>query len=115
MSSLKTPSTFIEGPTRLGKAELAALVAADIPDGAFVNLGIGQPTLVSNYLAPDSGVTLHTENASATYPQFADARYRVERVTIFVSGGIPNPAIHTVDEVVASNVLAGVDTTWTVP
>ncbi|EWT03799.1 3-oxoadipate CoA-transferase, partial [Intrasporangium chromatireducens Q5-1] len=30
--------------------------------GAYVNLGIGQPTLVSNYLAPDSGVTLHTEN-----------------------------------------------------
>ena len=62
MSSLQTPSTFVEGATRLGKDELAALVAADIPHGAFVNLGIGQPTLVSNYLAPDSGVTLHTEN-----------------------------------------------------
>ncbi len=62
MSAVQTPSTFTEGPTRLGKAELAALVAADIPDGAFVNLGIGQPTLVSNYLAADSGVTLHTEN-----------------------------------------------------
>jgi 3-oxoadipate CoA-transferase beta subunit len=62
VSSLQTPSTFVEGPTRLGKDDLAALVAADIPHGAFVNLGIGQPTLVSNYLAPDSGVTLHTEN-----------------------------------------------------
>jgi 3-oxoadipate CoA-transferase beta subunit len=62
VSSLQTPSTFVEGATRLGKDELAALVAADIPHGAFVNLGIGQPTLVSNYLAPDSGVTLHTEN-----------------------------------------------------
>ena len=62
MSSLQTPSTFVEGATRLGKDELAPLVAADIPHGAFVNLGIGQPTLVSNYLAPDSGVTLHTEN-----------------------------------------------------
>jgi 3-oxoadipate CoA-transferase beta subunit len=62
VSSLQTPSTFVEGATRLGKDELAALVAADIPQGAFVNLGIGQPTLVSNYLAPDSGVTLHTEN-----------------------------------------------------
>ena len=61
MSSHQTTS-FVEGPTRLGKHELAALVAADIPHGAFVNLGIGQPTLVSNYLAPDSGVTLHTEN-----------------------------------------------------
>ena len=41
---------------------LAAIVAADIPVGAFVNLGIGLPTKVSNHLAPDSGVILHTEN-----------------------------------------------------
>jgi 3-oxoadipate CoA-transferase beta subunit len=47
---------------RLGRAALAALVANDIPQGAYVNLGIGQPTLVSDYLLPSSGVTLHTEN-----------------------------------------------------
>lgn len=47
---------------RLGRAALAALVANDIPQGAYVNLGIGQPTLVSHYLLPSSGVTLHTEN-----------------------------------------------------
>ena len=47
---------------RLGKNELAQLIARDIPAGAYVNLGIGQPTLVSNYLDPASGVTLHTEN-----------------------------------------------------
>jgi 3-oxoadipate CoA-transferase beta subunit len=41
---------------------LAALVARDIPPGAFVNLGIGLPTKVGNHLAPDSGVILHTEN-----------------------------------------------------
>jgi len=46
----------------LGKAEMAALVARDIPAGAYVNLGIGQPTLVADHLAPDSGVVLHTEN-----------------------------------------------------
>ena len=62
MSPLHATSTFTEGPERLGKDALAALVAADILHGAYVNLGIGQPTLVSNYLAPDSGVTLHTEN-----------------------------------------------------
>jgi 3-oxoadipate CoA-transferase beta subunit len=45
-----------------GKAELAAAVAADIPTGAYVNLGIGQPTTVADFLAPDSGVVLHTEN-----------------------------------------------------
>jgi len=41
---------------------LAKLVADDIEDGSFVNLGIGLPTKVSNYLSPTSGITLHTEN-----------------------------------------------------
>jgi 3-oxoadipate CoA-transferase beta subunit len=48
--------------TRLDRAGIARLVAADIPPGAYVNLGIGQPTLVADYLATDSGVILHTEN-----------------------------------------------------
>ena len=46
----------------LGTDDLARLVAADIPDGAYVNLGIGQPTAVARHLDPDSGVVLHTEN-----------------------------------------------------
>ncbi|HEX2175278.1 MAG TPA: 3-oxoacid CoA-transferase subunit B [Nocardioidaceae bacterium] len=46
----------------LDKDEIAALVAADIPNGAFVNLGIGQPTTVADHLSPDQGVVLHTEN-----------------------------------------------------
>jgi 3-oxoadipate CoA-transferase beta subunit len=46
----------------LGRGEMAALVARDIPRGAYVNLGIGQPTLVADHLTPDSGVVLHTEN-----------------------------------------------------
>ena len=46
----------------LGKDALARVVAADIPPGSFVNLGIGLPTKISNYLPPDSGVMLHTEN-----------------------------------------------------
>ena len=41
---------------------MARMVARDIPAGAFVNLGIGLPTKVSNHLPADGGVTLHTEN-----------------------------------------------------
>ncbi|MBI4943645.1 MAG: 3-oxoacid CoA-transferase subunit B [Actinobacteria bacterium] len=41
---------------------MAALVARDIPAGSFVNLGIGQPTLVADHLPAGSGVVLHTEN-----------------------------------------------------
>jgi 3-oxoadipate CoA-transferase beta subunit len=46
----------------LDRQELARLVAADIPTGAYVNLGIGQPTTVADWLRPEQGVTLHTEN-----------------------------------------------------
>jgi 3-oxoadipate CoA-transferase, beta subunit len=42
--------------------ELAAVVARDIPQGAYVNLGIGQPTKVADHLPEGSGVVLHTEN-----------------------------------------------------
>ena len=46
----------------LGRDDLARLVARDIAPGSFVNLGIGQPTLVSNYLTDEQDITLHTEN-----------------------------------------------------
>jgi 3-oxoadipate CoA-transferase beta subunit len=46
----------------LSAREVAALVARDIPAGSFVNLGIGQPTMVAAFLPRDSGIVLHTEN-----------------------------------------------------
>ncbi|GMA20607.1 3-oxoacid CoA-transferase subunit B [Arsenicicoccus piscis] len=46
----------------LDRQALAALIAKDIAPGSYVNLGIGQPTLVSDYLTADQDVTLHTEN-----------------------------------------------------
>jgi 3-oxoadipate CoA-transferase beta subunit len=63
-----TVTTQARGPVEhLGrrardKNELAAAIAADIPPGSYVNLGIGQPTLVADHLTSDSGVVLHTEN-----------------------------------------------------
>jgi 3-oxoadipate CoA-transferase, beta subunit len=47
---------------KLSREDLARLVAQDIQPGSFVNLGIGQPTSVSNYLTAEQDITLHTEN-----------------------------------------------------
>ncbi len=48
--------------TRLTRDQIAARVARDIPEGAFVNLGIGLPTLVGNHFPADREVFLHSEN-----------------------------------------------------
>jgi 3-oxoadipate CoA-transferase beta subunit len=44
------------------RAQIAARIARDIPEGAYVNLGIGAPTLIANFLPPDREIILHSEN-----------------------------------------------------
>ncbi|MDI3479617.1 MAG: 3-oxoadipate CoA-transferase, beta subunit [Rikenellaceae bacterium] len=44
------------------KEEMAKLVANDIPDGSYVNLGIGIPELIANYIPQGREVIIHTEN-----------------------------------------------------
>lgn len=51
---------MVRGP--LSRQEMAQRAARDIPDGAYVNLGIGLPTMISNFLPPDREIVLHTEN-----------------------------------------------------
>src|SRR5216110_4140500 len=47
---------------KLDKKQIAARVARDIPDGAYVNLGIGLPTLVADHLPRGREIILHSEN-----------------------------------------------------
>lgn len=48
--------------TPFTREQIAARVARDIPEGAYVNLGIGAPTMVANYLPADREILLHSEN-----------------------------------------------------
>jgi 3-oxoadipate CoA-transferase beta subunit len=47
---------------RFSREEMAARVARDIPDGAYVNIGIGLPALVGNFLPRDREIVLQSEN-----------------------------------------------------
>ena len=47
---------------RFSRDQMAARVARDIPEGAYVNLGIGLPTMVANHLPKDREILLHSEN-----------------------------------------------------
>lgn len=47
---------------RLNRDQMAQRVARDIPEGAYVNLGIGLPTKVANYLPQEREIFLQSEN-----------------------------------------------------
>ena len=47
---------------KLTRPQIAWRIAQDIPEGAYVNLGIGAPELVANYLPTDREIVIHSEN-----------------------------------------------------
>jgi 3-oxoadipate CoA-transferase, beta subunit len=47
---------------KLDRKQMAARVARDIPEGAYVNLGIGLPTMVADFLPKGREIILHSEN-----------------------------------------------------
>ncbi len=51
----------VERP-RLTREQIAARVAAELEDGWYVNVGVGMPTLVPNYLPPHLEIIVHSEN-----------------------------------------------------
>ena len=52
---------------RISREQIAERLAQDIPEGATVNLGIGLPTQVANYLPADKEIFLQSENGVLGY------------------------------------------------
>jgi 3-oxoadipate CoA-transferase, beta subunit len=44
------------------REQIAARAAADIPEGYYVNIGIGIPVLVANHIPPEREIIIHSEN-----------------------------------------------------
>lgn len=62
MSALQNDTRTSEGYVPLTREQVAMLVAASLPDGSYVNLGIGMPTKVADYLPAGREIILHSEN-----------------------------------------------------
>ncbi len=70
---------------RLDREVLAMRVAKELPDGAYVNLGLGIPTLVSAYLSDDKVVYYHSESGILNYGPLAEEGE--ENIDLINAGG----------------------------
>ncbi|MBR3785618.1 MAG: 3-oxoacid CoA-transferase subunit B [Firmicutes bacterium] len=77
------------------KARIAKRCAMEFNDGDFINLGIGLPTQVANYIPEDVIVTLHSENGFAGLAEVAEPGK--EDVNIINSGGVYVTAVDRVN------------------
>lgn len=59
---MNTHPSNMKSATGLSRSQMAARLARDIPEGWYVNLGIGIPTMVADTIPAEREVILHTEN-----------------------------------------------------
>ncbi len=93
---------------RLGRAQIAQRVTQDIPDGAYVNLGIGIPTLIARHLPADREVILHSENGIVGMgPGDADAPLDVSLINASKEPVVLIPGSSITDHVVSFMMMRG--------
>ncbi len=93
---------------RLGREVIAMRVAAEIPPGAFVNLGIGMPTLVADYVPLDRGVVIHAENGILGTGPFPEPGH--EPPDLVNAGGQPTtliPGAYLMDSAQSFGIVRG--------
>jgi len=99
---------MLETKQRLARDAIAARVAAEIPDGAYVNLGIGMPTSIANFVRAEQGIVFHAENgALGTGPSPAPGKEQPDLVN---AGGQPTtllPGAYLMDSAQSFAIVRG--------
>ena len=57
---------------KLNRETIAMRIAKEIPNNSYVNLGIGIPTLVSQFTGPEQNIIYHSENGVLNYGSLAE-------------------------------------------
>lgn len=99
----------------LSRRQMAWRASRDLPDGGYVNLGIGVPTLVADYLEPERSIRLHSENGVlgvGPYPTEDEVDYYLinagkETITL-------NPGGSTFDSSISFAMIRGGHLDWAV-
>lgn len=111
------PPKLVPGPTKgpLTRRQIAWRASRELPSQGYVNLGIGVPTLVADYLEPERGIRLHSENGVlgvGPYPTDDEVEYYLinagkETITL-------NPGGSTFDSSISFAMIRGGHLDWAI-